>query len=366
MQRPDLSTLTCVNAECQCFGRPAQGNLSIRKVYGKDGLRLLRCCKCREEFSERRNTAMFNTKVSEAKAEDVIDHLDEGCSIRGTSRLTKTAKATVARLLKVSGRHAQRFHHQEVQGLKPRAIEFDEQWSFVKKKQKNCNPEEVHQTGDFWDHTAIAPDSKLIVSLVVGKRTKEQTQTLVSDTQARLQKGYLPTLFSDGYESYEPAILEAFGRRYAAPQTVSAGRPRQDIVRWPQGLAYAQVIKSAKGQLSDGIHLKVVRGKAKILHTLSLLGYEKINTSSVERQNGTSRLHNQRKVRKTLAFSKSHLYHGWMSWLSVVQYNFCRAHGSLRLKDENGVHHRTPAMASGLTHRIWSTREWLLSPILGG
>jgi hypothetical protein len=38
----------------------------------------------------------------------------------------------------------------------------------------------------------------------------------------------------------------------------------------------------------------------------------------------------------------------------------------LRIKDENGVYHRTPAMASGLTHRIWSTREWLLSPILGG
>src|SRR5688500_13062608 len=86
----------------------------------------------------------------------------------------------------------------------------------------------------------------------------------------------------------------------------------------------------------------------------------------MERHNGTSRLHTQRKVRKTLAFSKSHLYHGWMSWLSAVQYNFCRAHGGLRIKDESGMHHRTPAMASGLTDRIWSTRDWLLSPVLGG
>ena len=212
----------------------------------------------------------------------------------------------------------------------------------------------------------MAPDSKLMVSLVVGKRTQEQTQALVRDTQSRLRKGHLPVLFSDGYEGYEPSILEAFGRRYAAPKSGLAGRPRLDIIRWPQGLAYGQVIKSTKEQASDGIHLRVIRGKAQLLHTLSLLGYEKINTSSVERQNGTSRLHNQRKVRKTLAFSKSHLYHGWMSWLSVVQYNFCRAHGSLRIKDERGFHHRTPAMASGLTNRIWSTREWLLSPILGG
>ena len=175
-------------------------NLSIRKVYGKDGLRLLRCGKCREEFSERRNTAMFNTKVSEAKAEDVIDHLDEGCSIRGTSRLSKVAKATVARLLKVSGRHAHRFHDQRVKDLRPRAVQFDEQWSFVKKKQKNCCAEDEPQAGDFWDHTAISPESKFMVSLVVGKRTKEQTQALVRDTQSRLRKGHLPVLFSDGYE----------------------------------------------------------------------------------------------------------------------------------------------------------------------
>ena len=201
---PDLATLACVNADCQHFGRTGQGNLAIRKVYGKDGLRLLRCGRCHEEFSERRNTALFNTKVSEAKAETIIDHLDEGCSVRATSRLTKAAKVTVARLLKTSGRHAQRFQHQEVHDLKPRAIQFDEQWSFVKKKQKNCDPEEIPQAGDFWDHTAIAPDSKLVVSLVVGKRTQEQTQTLVSDTQSRLRKGHLPALFSDGYEGYEP------------------------------------------------------------------------------------------------------------------------------------------------------------------
>jgi transposase-like protein len=191
MQRPDLDTLACVNADCQHYGRPGQGNLTIRKVYGKDGIRLMRCGSCQEEFSERRNTALFNTKVSEAKAEAIIDHLDEGCSVRSPSRLTKAAKATVARLLKTSGRHAQRFHDQEVRDLRPRAIQFDEQWSFVKKKQKHCDPEEIHQAGDFWDHTAITPDHKLIVSLVVGKRTKEQTQELVSDTQGRLRKGHL-------------------------------------------------------------------------------------------------------------------------------------------------------------------------------
>ena len=43
MQRPDLTTLACVNADCQHYGRPGQGNLTVRKVYGQDGVRLLRC-----------------------------------------------------------------------------------------------------------------------------------------------------------------------------------------------------------------------------------------------------------------------------------------------------------------------------------
>lgn len=35
----------------------------------------------------------------------------------------------LARLLKTSGRHAQRFHDQEVQDPKPQAIQFDQQGS---------------------------------------------------------------------------------------------------------------------------------------------------------------------------------------------------------------------------------------------
>ena len=96
MKRPDLSTLACVNSEFKLYCQTDQGNLVIRKVYGQDRIRLLWCRRCQEEFSERRGTALFNTKLSEAKAVDVIDHLDEGCSFRATARLTKVAKESVA------------------------------------------------------------------------------------------------------------------------------------------------------------------------------------------------------------------------------------------------------------------------------
>ena len=132
MERPDLDTLACVKAACPRFRQTGQSNLVIRKVYGHDAIRLLRCCTCGEEFSERRGTALFNTKVPEAKAVEVIDHLTDGWSVRSTARLPTVCKETGARLLRVSGRHAARCHDEQVHDLPPRAFECDAQWAFVK------------------------------------------------------------------------------------------------------------------------------------------------------------------------------------------------------------------------------------------
>lgn len=217
-----------------------------------------------------------------------------------------------------------------------------------------------------WDHTAIAADSKLLVSLVVGKRTHEQTRAVVHDAKKRLRPGHLPAIFTDAYDGYESAILDAFGRRYPVSAHGATGRARRPILRWPQGLAYGQVKKHYKGRGVERVEVRVVHGTARLKHVLYLLGYNVINTSVVERHNGTSRLRNQRKVRKTLAFSKATRYHRWMSWVAAGLYNFCHAHRSLQIKAERQVAHQTPAMAAKLADHIWSTREWLLCPVLGG
>lgn len=207
----------------------------------------------------------------------------------------------------------------------------------------------------------MAADSKLVVSLVVGKRTYDETLALVQDTKSRLRSGHFPALFTDAYASDESAILDVFGRRY--PQK---GRYAKPLIRWPQGLAYGQVKKIYKGNRVERVEVRAVHGKTRLTHVLYLRGYKHINTSVVERHNGTSRLRNQRKVRKTLAFSKAKRYHGWMRWLSVGLYNFCRPHSSLKIKHETRMTPRSPALAAGLTDHIWSTREWLLRPVLGG
>jgi hypothetical protein len=68
------------------------------------------------------------------------------------------------------------------------------------KKQKRCQAHETEIAGDRWDHRAVAADSKRIVSLVVGKRTHEQTRALVRDTKQRLRPRHLPAIFTDAYD----------------------------------------------------------------------------------------------------------------------------------------------------------------------
>ena len=116
------------------------------------------------------------------------------------------------------------------------------------KKQKRCLDHELGEAGDLWDHTAVAADSKLVVSLRVGKRTYDQTLAVVQDAESRLRPGHLPAIFTDAFASDESALLEVFGRRYPPK-----GRGRRPVIRWRQGLAYGQVKKRSKGGRVEGL-----------------------------------------------------------------------------------------------------------------
>ncbi len=93
--RPALDTLACVNERCTLYGQKGQGNLTVHKTYGKDGIRYLRCRCCGAEFSERKQAALWNTKVAEEKAVAVAEHLAEGCSLKATARLANVHPSVV-------------------------------------------------------------------------------------------------------------------------------------------------------------------------------------------------------------------------------------------------------------------------------
>jgi hypothetical protein len=88
-----------------------------------------------------------------------------------------------------------------------------------------------------------------------------------------------------------------------------------------------------------------------------------INTSFVERQNGTDRHRNARKARKTYRFSKDWRHHEAVTYLTMYVYNFCWPVRTPRVKDEGGRwQRRSPAMAAELADHVWSLPEWLAFP----
>ena len=71
----------------------------------------------------------------------------------------------------------------------------------------------------------------------------------------------------------------------------------------------------------------------------------------MERWNLTLRMQNRRFTRLTNAFSKKLENHAYMLAITMVYYNFCRKHQSLKGK--------TPAMAAKLTEYRWTASDLL-------
>jgi len=248
-----------------------------------------------------------------------------------------------------------------------REVQFDEKWSFVGKKEKHCDldkPADARQ-GDNWDHVALDPEHRLVVSVVPGKRTEEKTHQLVQDFRERTGGRVMNLMTSDEYPVYKAAILEAYGVEKEFPRTGRRGRPRQPVKVLPKGLKYATVHKERANGRVVKVTTRVIFGTmAAVLAALALsLVSTMVNTVFVERHNGSDRHRNRRKVRKTCAFSKDWGVHEAMTYFTMYSYNFCWPVRTLRVKvAERHYEQRTPAMAAGLTDHVWTIREWATYP----
>jgi IS1 family transposase len=250
-----------------------------------------------------------------------------------------------------------------------REAQFDEKWSFVGKKEKHCDPDQVEDArqGDNWDHVAFDPEHRLVVSVVPGKRTEEKVQQLVRDFKERTGGRLMNLLTSDEYAPYKGAIFEAYALEQEQPRTGRPGRPKKPRKVLPKGLRYATVHKERQNGRVVKVTTRVVFGTlAAVVTALALSLVSKIvNTVFIERHNGSDRNRNRRKVRKTCCFSKDWQVHEAMTYFTMYSYNFCWPVRTLRVKvGQKEYQQRTPAMAAGLTDHIWTIREWATYPAI--
>jgi len=265
-------------------------------------------------------------RLSLVRRTQIINCLVEGNSIRSTERMTDTHRDTIMRLMVEVGTGCTAVHDETMRNLDCQRIQCDEIWTFCRMKQAHI-PKFADRTkiGDQWTFVAIDPDTKLVPSYRVGKRTRETAVAFMSDLSERLSNRV--QISSDSLRTYVDAVERAFGA----------------------DVDYGQIVKFydaepiGPGRYAPprvtGVERTVIAGSPDQAH---------ISTSHVERQNLTMRMSMRRFTRLTNAFSKKLENLQAAVSLHFAHYNLVRLHKTLRI---------TPAMAANVTDRVWSLEE---------
>ena len=168
----------------------------------------------------------------------------------------------------------------------------------------------------------------------------------------------LPLILIDDHLPYPQAILQIFGNIKHRRRKNGRGRLKHPRLKPPVDLQVGVVkkLRDDRGNLLK-VSSKALFGKKKeIVKRIQELGIgRKINTSHMERLNGTIRGQQARLIRRTRAGSHLEEMLQYSIWLWRDLYNWTRVHYSLL--DE------TPAMALSLTGEVWSVLKYVLYPV---
>jgi IS1 family transposase len=221
-----------------------------------------------------------------------------------------------------------------------------------------------------WVWVAVDPESKLLLAIDVGKRTLAMAQRVGHQVAQVLAPDCVPLFLTDGFREYMTAVLTHFGQWMQPARRRAQGPAPQP--RWMPlpHLLYAQVVKTVRRRRLVRVHHRVVFGTLEAVHqVLAACGWQ-INTAFIERVNLSIRQHVAAVGRRVSTLCKGE--EGLRQQLALYHtyYNFCLPHASLcqvlpQSEPTKGMGSArqwrpcTPAMAAGLTDRVWTLREVL-------
>jgi hypothetical protein len=211
--------------------------------------------------------------------------------------------------------------------------------------------------------TGLKIDTRLWVTHLDGDHSLPHAHEFFKQLEQRRDpQSSHPLLATDGWRGFQTAILELYGREEPVPGIACQGKTKTHLVL-PPDLGYVRIQKIRQGQRVVRIERQIVFGHPGDVSTrLKMSGTGTINTSYVERFNGTIRHCLARFIRRTLNFSKQVRMHAATLNFLQAWYNFVRPHHSLRLPNPDPHKkwvYQTPAMAEGLTNHKWTLDELL-------
>jgi len=294
--------------------------------------------------------AMANHLKEERKLA-VLHHLIEGIANRSPERLTGVHRDTIMRLLVRTGNRCREFLDTIMCNLRVEHLEIDEIWTFVAKKQKRVRVQERYSQAvrDVCLWIALDQRTKLIPSFILGKRTADMARRFLLDLASRVRR---PTphesddhayqrgsysqdlqLSTDGFAAYPEAVDLAFAPYVKYGQIIKDYR---NAHRPPGNYSPAEMIATERRRIFGDVELPT------------------ICTSHVERNNLTIRTFIRRFTRLSLGFSKKLENLAAAVALYVAYFNFC---WRPRKPGKSGQKRATPAMAAGVTDRLWSFED---------
>src|SRR5499427_4095993 len=369
------STHFCPNPDCRYRGWVGWGNLRANGHPNGGPWRQLLCVVCRRYFLETLGTLFHGKRASVDLIVRVIACLAEGVGIRGTARVFEVDPNTVLQWLVEAAEQLRTFSQHFLHDVQVRQVQLDELFALLSAVKDGTVSEaeaiERLERSPQWVWVALDPERKLLLAIDVGDRTLAMAQGFVHQVVQMLAPGCVPLFLTDGFKEYTTALLAHFGQWVQPPRRQDKGPlPKPRWMPRPQ-LLYAQVIKTMRRRRLVRVRHRVVCGTLEaVQQVLAACGWQ-INTAFIERVNLSIRQHVAAVGRRVITLCKGEdglhpqltLYH--------VYYNFCLPHASLCVPlpqplPTNGTgsaktwQSRTPAMAAGLTDRVWPLREVLL------
>jgi transposase-like protein/IS1 family transposase len=371
----DTSRHFCPHPNCDYRGWLGLGNLRANGHPSGGQWRQFHCTACKGYFPEHHGTLFHGKRVSVDLIVHVIGCLAEGLGIRGTARVFEVDPNTVLHWLMEAAEHLRAFAQYFLHDLHLTQVQRDALYAVLSALKEGTVSEEGAierlSCSPHWVWAAIDPESKFLLTIDVGERSGAMAQRVVHQVVQVLAPDCTPLFLTDGFREYMTALLTHYGHWMQSPRRQGKGpMPKPRWMPRPQ-LLYAQVVKTVRRRRLVNVRHRVVFGTLEaVQQVLAACGWQ-INTAFIERLNLSIRQHVAAVGRRVTTLCKHEgglrqqlaLYH--------VYYNFCLPHSSLHQPlplptPTNGTgaakqwRPQTPAMAAGLTDRVWTLREVLL------
>jgi hypothetical protein len=205
--------------------------------------------------------------------------------------------------------------------------------------------------------------TRLPVCHPVGDRTLESCRVFLKELSSRVDN--IPLFTSDELIHYKTVLGEIYSEELSVERTGKRGRPKKPEKKIDARLDYATVHKTRKKGRTVKVERRIVYGDEKRIDEKIAMGPgKKINTSYIERVNGTLRQNDAHLRRKSLTFAKEMPCLKARLAVIVLFYNCIRPHGTLSKNPDKSYTPRTPALVAKLIDTNWTFESAFKKPLI--